>query len=306
MYDYLDRESGCFLFESYNMELSFDFWYLFPAAIVIATIAMSSGIGGAVFFSPLFMLGLKLDPRIAIGSALITELFGFTSGLIAYHKARLIDYRLARDLLVFSIPAAMLGTYYADVIPAFYLKLIFALGLVLIGWQMFNVWRKERKTTLDHSDLIPPTTKHTSQLTDAYGKTYHYTICQKPTGQAFAAIGGAFVGMISVGLAELQEYHLVARCKVPTPVAVATSIFVVVVTVLVASAGHFLEFIHMGPSTLNQVLNVVVFTIPGVILGGQIGPRLQKSLPEDIIKVAISVLFVTLGLLMLFTLTFKP
>ena len=52
---------------------------------------MSSGIGGAVFFSPLFMLGLKLDPRIAIGAALANELCGFSSGLLAYYKSKLTE-----------------------------------------------------------------------------------------------------------------------------------------------------------------------------------------------------------------------
>ncbi len=118
-----------------------------------------------------------------------------------------------------------------------------------------------------------------------------------------SGIGGAFVGMISVGLAELQEYHLVAKCKVPAPVAIATSIFVVVVTVLVASIGHFYEFIsHADKSVLNLVLNIIIFTIPGVIIGGQIGPSLQKRLPEDVMKIGVSVLFVLVGGLMLFTL----
>ncbi|MCD4681859.1 MAG: hypothetical protein K8R86_01140 [Bacteroidales bacterium] len=63
------------------MEISFELWYLLPVSILIATIAMSSGIGGAVFFSPLFMLALKLDPIVAVGTALLTELFGFLSGL---------------------------------------------------------------------------------------------------------------------------------------------------------------------------------------------------------------------------------
>jgi uncharacterized protein len=85
------------------MELSFEFWYLLPLSIVIATIAMSSGVGGAVFFSPPFMLALKLEPTIAIGSALSTELFGFSSGLLAYYKAKLIDFKLAKALLMFSI-----------------------------------------------------------------------------------------------------------------------------------------------------------------------------------------------------------
>ncbi len=120
-------------------------------------------------------------------------------------------------------------------------------------------------------------------------------------GRSFAAIGGAFVGMISVGLAELQEYHLVARCKVPTPVAVATSIFVVVITVLVASVGHFYAFAKEGGEVLNQVVSIVIFTGPGVIIGGQIGPKLQKIIPEDKMKVGISFAFLIIGIFMLYT-----
>jgi uncharacterized protein len=66
------------------MEISLEFCYLLPISIGIATIAMSSGIGGAVFFSPLFMIGLGLEPKIAIGAALATELFGFASSLYSY------------------------------------------------------------------------------------------------------------------------------------------------------------------------------------------------------------------------------
>lgn len=31
------------------MELTLEFWYLLPISIIIATIAMSGGVGGAVF-----------------------------------------------------------------------------------------------------------------------------------------------------------------------------------------------------------------------------------------------------------------
>ena len=85
------------------MELTMEFWYLLPISIVIATIAMSSGIGGAVFFSPLFMIGLGLEPKIAVGTALATELFGFGSGLSAYMKQKLIDYKLGLNILMFSV-----------------------------------------------------------------------------------------------------------------------------------------------------------------------------------------------------------
>lgn len=284
------------------MELTFELWYLFPVSILIATIAMSSGIGGAVFFSPLFMLGLQLDPRIAIGAALATELFGFTSGLVAYVKAKLIDFDLAKNLLVFSVPAAILGSLYAENIPAIVLKAVFAVGLMFIGQQLFSTWRKEEREKMEQNHREEFKDDFESELTDSKGRVYRYTVCNRNMGRSFAAIGGAFVGMISVGLAELQEYHLVARCKVPTPVAVATSVFVLVITVLVASVGHFYEFATEGGEEMNQVLNVIIFTIPGVVIGGQIGPKLQSIVPEDKMKAAISVVFMLIGVFMLYTL----
>jgi uncharacterized membrane protein YfcA len=54
--------------------VSLEYWYLFPVSIAVATLAMASGIGGAVFFSPIFLLWLKLEPTVAIGVALVTEL----------------------------------------------------------------------------------------------------------------------------------------------------------------------------------------------------------------------------------------
>ncbi len=93
------------------------------------------------------------------------------------------------------------------------------------------------------------------------------------------------------------------RCRVPSPVAVATSIFVVVVTVLVASLGHFYKFATSADSqVLTQVLSVVLFTIPGVIIGGQIGPFVQARVNPDWVKLAIAILFIAVGIFMLTTL----
>ena len=34
--------------------VSFDYWFMFPIAICVATIAMSTLVGGATFFSPIY------------------------------------------------------------------------------------------------------------------------------------------------------------------------------------------------------------------------------------------------------------
>jgi uncharacterized membrane protein YfcA len=71
---------------------------------------MASGVGGATFFSPIFILGLGLPAEVAIGTGLITEVFGFASGLIAYIRKRLIDFSLGLTLLVVTVPLALIGT----------------------------------------------------------------------------------------------------------------------------------------------------------------------------------------------------
>ncbi len=64
------------------------YWFMFPIAIVIAAVANGAGIGGATFFSPLMLIVFGLSPEVAIGTALITEVFGFTSGVTAHARAQ--------------------------------------------------------------------------------------------------------------------------------------------------------------------------------------------------------------------------
>ncbi len=283
--------------------MTFEYWYLFPVSILIATIAMASGIGGAVFFSPLFMLALKLEPSVAIGTALTTELFGFSSGLFAYWRRRLIDFTLGRDLLVFAVPAAIVGSLSADAFPAAVLKAIFGVGIIFIGSQLYSSLKREEREKLGEEIDVEGQGECESTIVNRVGTEYCYTIRRKDQGRMFAAIGGAFLGAISVGLAELQEYHLMVRCRVPAPVAVATSIFVVVVSVLVASLGHFYHFATSADSQmLTQIGSIVMFTIPGVIVGGQLGPLVQARVNPDLVKLGIAILFIAVGIFMLTTL----
>jgi uncharacterized membrane protein YfcA len=104
--------------------MSAQYWFMLPVAAVIATIAMASGIGGATFFVPVFILALRLPPEVAIGTGLITEVFGFASGLSAYARRRLIDYKLGLTLLIATIPLALLGTLAAGWIPSTILKVV--------------------------------------------------------------------------------------------------------------------------------------------------------------------------------------
>jgi uncharacterized membrane protein YfcA len=284
------------------MEGIFEYWYLFPISIVIATIAISSGVGGAVFFSPLFMLGLGLDAYTAIGAGLIVELFGFSSGLYGYMKRKLIDYKFGRQLLLFSIPASLFGVFISSYISNNWLMGIFAAGVIFVGWQLFLSYKQDKKDRLDP----PPQVENEdfeSEIVDQKGNVHKYTICNKPLARFFASLGGLFFGMISVGLAELQEYQLLVRCRIPTPIAVATSIFLVAITVMFVSV--FRIVIEIGGGEYQKLMvigKIILFSAPGVLIGGQIGPWLQHKADPDKMKLFIAVLLPMVGLFILWSL----
>ena len=92
-----------------------------------------------------------------------------------------------------------------------------------------------------------------------------------------------------------------ARCRVPSAVAVATSIFVVVVSVLVASLGHFYHFATSADAgLLSQVLSIVMFTIPGVGPGRPARADGPSHGGPGSGELGIAVLFIGVGVFMLF------
>jgi hypothetical protein len=275
------------------------YWYLFPIAILIAGVANGAGIGGATFFSPLFILALGLDPKVAIGAALITEVFGFASGVSAHARARTIDWTVARLLAVVSIPAAIVGSLVAGAISPEILKLILGFGLILIA-VAFLRHRDSHEADIAIAageGIVHPAIDRL--LVTREGERIEYQLCRRNEGRWGAVAGGGLVGLISTGLGELNSYTLVMRCRIPTRVAVATSVAVVAMTALAASVTHLVGFVQDGGAVIDTVMSIVIFTVPGVLIGGQLGPALTRRVPEKALIRSLGILFLVVAALTL-------
>lgn len=272
-----------------HMDLTY--WYMFPAAVLIAATANGAGVGGATFFSPLFVLVLSLDPKIAIGTALITEVFGFSSGVVAHARAKAIDWRMARTLLLTSVPAAVIGSLVSGAIDATALKLVLGVGLTAVAIAFLRHRAREREDLAiarGEGVVSPYTTRH---LVTSDGHEFEYRVCRQREGRAFSGVGGLFVGLISTGLGEANSYALIERCRVPSRISVATSVVVVAVTAIAASVVHLVDFVSDGGDQLSTIANIVVFTIPGVLLGAQLGPEVVRRLDEQTLIRGLGLLF---------------
>ena len=263
-----------------------ELWWVFPVSVCIATVALSTGISGALFFSPFFLIAVGLQPAQAIGAGLITELFGTSFASINYIRQRVIDYKTSRALLMATVPAAIIGAYLAHRIEAGILQIVFGISLALLAITV--IYHSTQKNIQPTSHVIEQA-KNTTVLQSRDGNTYSYRTCNRPIGVSLAGIGAFLTGLISAGLPEITTTQLIIRCHIPPRVAVATSIFVLTVTVFFAAGVHALSS--------QPAWHVVTWSVPGVIVGAQIGTRLQGKVPAHISERILGSLFLAVGLL---------
>jgi len=271
-----------------------ELWWVFPAAIVFSTVAIGSGVSGALFFSPFFMLVVGLTPVQAVGAGLLTEVFGMGNGLRSYVRAKLVDYATARWLLLGSVPAVVLGALGADLVSDGILKGIFGIGLLVLSAFLILVRSPEECEPGDRPvPLIDRKSegKGTTVVRARDGSVYEYPTCWRPPGVLMAAAGGALTGMISAGLPEISTTQLVVRCRVPPRVAIATSVFVLAIVAAVGAGIHALS--------AEPVWQVVGWSVPGVLIGSTIGSRVGKHLPAKVMEKGLGVVFGGVGILIL-------
>ena len=235
----------------------------------------------------------------AIGVALLTETFGFSSGFVGYFRKGLIDFKMAFSFIIFAVPVAIVGAMMAHSVNQEYLKFGYGALMVILSFVLFRGHQVAEQAIAGDGPRYKtsyPVTQH--RTVDRLGKVYEYEF-HRPRKGSIPLMGGAFLtGILSVGIGEVVIPLLVKRYKVPVAVAAATSILVVIVTVMSASFAHISTLIAEGG--INAVpWNLVAYTIPGVIIGGQIGPRLQGVVSSVMMEKVISVLFMIIGIAML-------
>jgi len=271
-------------------------WWVFPASILFSTIALSSGVSGALFFSPFFMLLVGLTPSQAIGAGLITEVFGMGNGLRSYVNQRVVDFQTAKWLLAGAIPAVVLGAFAAHYVPTTILKGVFGLGLLVLGAFLVYYDSPERCEPGEcEGEFLKKknTGRGTTTVEAADGETFVYDTCWRPPGVTLSTVGGFVTGLISAGLPEIVTTQLIVRCRIPPRVAVATSVFVLAIA---ASAGALVHAL-----TATPVWYVVIWSIPGVLIGGTIGTRVGKYLPSELMETGLGFVFALVGLIVLST-----
>jgi uncharacterized membrane protein YfcA len=310
-----------------------EFWWLFPAFLLGATIVNTVGISGSALFVPflifLFPLAASpLDPPTIVKVGLISEAFGLSSSSIAFIQYGLVDRRLAIALVGGTVPFVVAGALLSFVIPEPLFHALLAIALLAASYLLFkadldheaesedgaedtesaavgsNAAADGGQTGLpdDPGKLGPAgvTTDETGTVTrvDREGGDYQYTREGYLRRFANYSIGGTFQGLAGFGVGELGIISMLGT-KVPVRVAIGTNHIVVALTAVLASLVHVFGGGLVGGHSLSLAStpwNMVVFTVPATVTGGQIAPYVSNALSTSTIKAFVGGLFAVISL----------
>lgn len=270
------------------MALAVEYWFLLPIGVIIATIAMATGIEGGMLWMPVYSLVVGLTPSVAVGMALLTKAFGFTTGLYFHSKKGTIDYRLGTEILKYSIPFAILGTILSKLIGNITIKIVFGVFLVLIGLSLF---RKDKKFKANSEFTIIKSVRTPA-------REFSVLKFKKLSLHYVSAVGGLLLGLISIGLGPLVGFALLKNKNENIKVIVSTTIFIVASTTIAASVTNLIIFLFQRPLPFSTFMSLLAFAIPGVLIGAKFGTEILHYISAKQMKHIVAGLTVTVGALL--------
>ena len=262
-----------------KLNLVSDYGYFFLLGVFGAIVANSTGAGGGIIFIPFFTaLGLTGDE--AFGTSIVIQCFGMTAGAVSWLTTSLIVKanshhlkQLICQLLIIcgitSIIGVLSGQYIfvpddASLMVDIFKGFSIVFGLILLAIIFNSHKQKHTQFDLQPADIV-------LLIITCY-------------------IGGLITAWISVGIGEIVAIVLILR-RYPTMVAITMGVAVSAISVLTAAYHHIVIIDSVNWS-------IILFAVPGAILGGTIAYLLSEKLGPARLKIFFSIWIILTGLLM--------
>ncbi|MFC6975379.1 sulfite exporter TauE/SafE family protein [Halomicroarcula sp. GCM10025709] len=302
-----------------------EYWWLFLAFIVGATIVNTVGISGSALFVPFLIFlfpviaGETLTPETLVKVGLISESFGLSSSALAFIQYGLVDRRLALSLVLGGVPFVVAGALLSFVIPAWLFHALLGLALIAASFLLFkaDLGHEEPSASGDEADTaadggqpglpndddklgpagVEKAADGTITRVDRDGNDYTYSHGGYLERFANYSVGGVFQGLAGFGIGELGIISML-RTNVPVRVAIGTNHIVVALTAVLASLVHVFGGGLVGGHTMDLAStpwNMVVWTVPATVTGGQIAPYVSATLDTSLIKKGVGALFAVIA-----------
>ncbi|WCN11180.1 sulfite exporter TauE/SafE family protein [Marinomonas mediterranea] len=222
-------------------------WPIIFIAFASAAVANATAVGGGFIFLPLFSFAYSLSAAEALKLALATQAFGMSSGALGWSK-KVIDFHFLKLGAGAGVLGMFIGTFLFTP-PGHLIHNIFGYASIVVSLALFIEMiyiRKTDKTVFDEPNH----------------SLVEFCI--------WALLGGLITAWTSIGIGEVVALWLLFRAKQSIVKSVATGVAVLAI----CSISGLLFHIYEG----GIVWEYLIFTAPGVLLGGRAGALLGKRM----------------------------
>ena|GEM_PF-441425 len=251
-----------------------------------ATALMSAvGLAGGTIIVPVLVLVFGIEARYAAGTTILAIFFGICSASVTYLRQGRVDVKLALLFDTLDILGVVLGSYATLLLSSEDLAFLLGCFLTFVAWRLWAGDSRQAKgytTSLDR-----PIWKR--RVVDKEGNVYEYklTLPQLVLSQVASFASGIATGLFGIGGGSVDA-TIMMLIGVPPHLAVATSVFGMTITKSAGVVSHY----FLG----NVLLDIAVPLSIGAIAGGQIGPRLASRAKPELLRRALAITVLVIGL----------
>jgi len=250
-----------------------DYWYVFPIAIVVATLCNASGFSGSVLFQPFFnfVLGIPIAQSVATGIA--TESIGMTSGAVSYWRmGNKIDIKAVKKVFPFVYIGIITGVFLFGFLPKLWLRFVVGCSIFLIAsYQLYFAYLGKFGVN-NRADLNILESR------------------KSRIKQFFSGVSSASTG---TGIAEIHQPMFEHDAGLSTKKSNASAI-------LIEALGNwFITLLNIKFGNINY--EILIFSASGVLIGGQIGPLISNYIYDRILKIVFGIFVAFIGTIYIFT-----
>lgn len=230
-----------------------------------------AGMSAAAVISPVLIAFLKMDPYMAVGIALSSDVLASAASAYTYGKNKNLDIRNGLIMMVSVLLFTVVGSYVASLLP----------GSTMGSFSMFMTM------LLGVKFIVKPvmTTKEAMASVSAKKRAVQSVICGMLIGFICGFIGAGGGMMMLLILTSVLGYEL--------KTAVGTSVFIMTFTALTGAVSHFTIG---GLPDMRIWLLCVIFTL----IWAQIAAKFANKADPKTLNRATGVVLVVIGIAVLF------
>ena len=221
--------------------------------LVSITMTMVGKGGGNFYVVILTIANIPMHEAATTGQFILFS--AAVASMIIFQRNKSVSWPLAVFVGIFTSLSALGGGYYSHLFSGFFLKLVFAVMLLITGLIMLIPFSEDRRIAEN---------KHLGIITvNSGGEAYHVNLWVALPVIVFTGFAS---GMVGVSGGSFLVPLMVLACGVPMQTAVGTASTLIAATAFMGFAGHAVQ----GDFNPSWAVSLAVVAVIGGILGGKL------------------------------------